>query len=87
MSDAYKEYCEEQRIANRMKTAMEGLKKWNTISNEDKLEKLTKLRSEFLVYDGRLSRDISQLNIGYAKEDLTNLRCFILNTLEEIGIV
>lgn len=87
MSDAYTDYCEEQRIAERTNVAMNGLKKWNTISNDAKLEKLTKLRSEFNIYESKLRRDLSNLNIGQAKEELTNLRCFVLNTLESLGIV
>ena len=87
MSDAYADYCEEQRISERMKHSMNGLKKWNTISNDAKLEKLVKFRSEFNIYESKLRRDLSNLNIGQAKEELNNLRCFVLNTLERLGIV
>ena len=87
MSDAYADYREEQRISERMKLAMNGLNKWNTISNDAKFEKLVKLRSEFNIYESKLRRDLSNLNIGQAKEELNNLRCFVLNTLERLGIV
>ena len=87
MSDAYADYCEEQQISERMKLAMNGLKKWNTISNDAKFEKLVKLRSEFNIYESKLRRDLSNLNIGQAKEELNNLRCFVLNALERLGIV
>lgn len=87
MSDAYKEYCEEQRVVERMSRAMKGVSIWNSLSNEDKLERLSELRSKFLEYEGRLLRDLSQLNIGCAKEDLVNLRCLVLNSLEYLGVV
>ena len=87
MSDAYADYCEEQRISERMKLAMNGLKKWNTISNDAKFEKLVKLRSEFNIYESKLRRDLSNLDIGQAKEELNNLRCYVLNALESLGIV
>ena len=65
----------------------EGLKRWNSISDSVKREKLEKFRSEFMMHEDILHRDLMQMNIGHAKEELTNLRCFVLNALEELGIV
>ena len=84
--------CEEQRKAEIMKaeimaTKMDGLKRWDSISDLVKREKLEKFRSEFMMHEDILHRDLMQMNIGHAKEELTNLRCFVLNALEELGIV
>ena len=91
--------CEEQRKAEIMKDEimedeimeakikMDGLKRWNSISDSVKREKLEKFRSEFMMHEDILHRDLMQMNIGHAKEELTNLRCFVLNALEELGIV
>ena len=90
MSDAYSGYCEEQqKKLEKMeaKIKREGLKRWNSISDSVKREKLEKFRSEFMVHEDILHRDLMQMNIGHAKEELTNLRCFVLNALEELGIV
>ena len=87
MSDAYSEYCEEQRKAEIMEVKAEGLKRWNSTSDSVKREKLEKLRSDFMIHDNRLTYDLSQMNIGHAKANLINLRCFVLNALEELGIV
>ena len=87
MSDAYSDYCEEQRKAEIMEAKVGGLKRWNSISDSVKREKLEKFRSDFMVHEDILHRDLMQMNIGHAKEELTNLRCFVLNALEELGIV
>ena len=90
MSDAYSDYCEEQQIKLEKMEAnikREGLKRWNSISDSVKREKLEKFRSEFMMHEDILHRDLMQMNIGHAKEELTNLRCFVLNALEELGIV
>ena len=89
--------CEEQLKAEIMKaeimkaeimaTKMDGLKRWNSISDSVKREKLEKLRSDFMMHEDILHCDLTQMNIGHAKEELTNLRCFVLNALEELGIV
>ena len=65
----------------------EGLKRWNSISDSVKREKLEKLRSDFMMHEDILHCDLTQMNIGHAKAELTNLRCFVLNALEELGIV
>ena len=90
MSDSYSDYCEEQqKKLDKMeaKIKREGLKRWNSISDLVKREKLEKFRSEFMMHEDILHRDLMQINIGHAKEELTNLRCFVLNALEELGIV
>ena len=90
MSDSYSDYCEEQqKKLEKMeaKIKMDGLKRWNSISDSVKHEKLEKFRSEFMMHEDILHRDLMQINIGHAKEELTNLRCFVLNALEELGIV
>ena len=90
MSDAYSDYCEEQqKKLEKMKAKIkrEGLKRWNSISDSVKREKLEKIRSDFMVHEDILRCDLTQINIGHAKEELTNLRCFVLNALEELGIV
>ena len=87
MSDAYSDYCEEQRKAEIMESKVGGLKRWNSISDSVKREKLENLRSDFMVHEDILRCDLTQMNIGHAKEELTNLRCFVLNALEELGIV
>ena len=87
MSDAYSDYCEEQRKAEIMEAKMDGLKRWDSISDSVKREKLEKLRSDFMMHEDILHRDLMQMNIGHAKAELTNLRCFVLNALEELGIV
>ena len=90
MSDAYSDYCEEQqKKLEKMKAMirMDGLKRWDSISDSVKREKLEKLRSDFMVHEDILRCDLTQINIGHAKEELTNLRCFVLNALEELGIV
>lgn len=87
MSDAYSEYCEEQRKAEMMEVKAEGLKRWNSTSDSVKREKLEKLRSEFMMHEDILHCDLTQMNIGHAKAELTNLRCFVLNALGELGIV
>lgn len=38
MSDAYKEYCEEQRIADRMRKVMTGAEKWKSMTDSQKIE-------------------------------------------------
>ena len=86
MSDAYSDYCEEYK-AEIMATKMDGLKRWDSISDSVKREKLEKLRSDFMMHDNRLTYDLSQMNIGHAKANLINLRRFVLNALEELGIV
>ena len=90
MSDAYSDYCEEQQKKLEKMEAnikMDGLKRWYSISDSVKREKLEKLRSEFMMHDNRLTYDLSQMNIGHAKTNLINLRRFVLNALEELGIV
>ena len=90
MSDAYSEYCEErQKKLEKMeaKIKREGLKRWDSISDSVKREKLEKLRSDFMMHEDILHCDLTQMNIGHAKAELTNLRCFVLNALEELGIV
>ena len=90
MSDAYSDYCEEQQKKfekMEAKIKREGLKRWNSISDLVKREKLEKFRSDFMMHEDILHRDLMQMNIGHAKEELTNLRCFVLNALEELGIV
>ena len=90
MSDAYSDYCEaQQKKLEKMEANIkrEGLKRWNSISDSVKHEKLEKFRSEFMMHEDILHRDLMQMNIGHAKEELTNLRCFVLNALEELGIV
>ena len=90
MSDAYSDYCEEQQKKFEKMEAnikMDGLKRWNSISDSVKHEKLEKFRSDFMMHEDILHRDLMQMNIGHAKEELTNLRCFVLNALEELGIV
>ena len=90
MSDAYSDYCEEQQKKlekMKAKIMMDGIKRWNSISDSVKREKLEKFRSDFMVHEDILHRDLMQMNIGHAKEELTNLRCFVLNALEELGIV
>lgn len=90
MSDAYSDYCEEQQKKlekMKAKIMMDGLKRWDSISDSVKREKLEKLRSDFMVHEDILRCDLTQINIGHAKEELTNLRCFVLNALEELGIV
>ena len=79
--------CEEQQKSEIMEAKMDGLKRWNSISDSVKREKLEKLRSEFMMHDNRLTYDLSQMNIGHAKTNLINLRLFVLNALEELGIV
>ena len=86
MSDAYSDYCEEYK-AEIMATKMDGLKRWDSISDSVKREKLEKLRSDFMMHEDILNCDLTQMNIGHAKAELTNLRCFVLNALEELGIV
>ena len=86
MSDAYSDYCEEYK-AEIMATKMDGLKRWDSISDSVKREKLEKLRSDFMMHEDILHCDLTQMNIGHAKAELTNLRCFVLNALEELGIV
>lgn len=81
------DYCEEQRKAEIMEAKMDGIKRWNSISDSVKREKLEKIRSDFMVHEDILRCDLTQMNIGHAKEELTNLRCFVLNALEELGIV
>ena len=90
MSDAYSDYCEEQQKKlekTEAKIKREGLKRWNSISDSVKREKLEKLRSNFMMHEDILNCDLTQMNIGHAKAELTNLRCFVLNALEELGIV
>ena len=90
MSDAYSDYCEEQRKKfekMEAKIKMDGLKRWDSISDSVKREKLEKLRSDFMMHEDILNCDLTQMNIGHAKAELTNLRCFVLNALEELGIV
>lgn len=90
MSDAYSDYCEEQQKKlekMKAKIMMDGIKRWNSISDSVKREKLENLRSDFMVHEDILRCDLTQMNIGHAKEELTNLRCFVLNALEELGIV
>ena len=90
MSDAYSDYCEEQqKKLEKMKAMirMDGLKRWDSISDSVKREKLEKLRSDFMMHEDILHCDLTQMNIGHAKAELTNLRCFVLNALEELGIV
>ena len=90
MSDAYSDYCEEQQKKlekMKAKIMMDGIKRWNSISDSVKREKLEKLRSDFMVHEDILRCDLTQINIGHAKSELTNLRCFVLNALEELGIV
>ena len=87
MSDAYSDYCEEQRKSEIMEAKMDGIKRWNSISDSVKREKLEKFRSEFMMHEDILHCDLTQMNIGHAKAELTNLRCFVLNALEELGIV
>lgn len=90
MSDAYSDYCEEQQKKlekMKAKIMIDGIKRWNSISDSVKREKLEKLRSDFMVHEDILRCDLTQINIGHAKEELTNLRCFVLNALEELGIV
>ena len=88
MSDAYSGYCEEQqKKLEKMEAKMDGLKRWNSISDSVKREKLEKLRSDFMMHEDILHCDLTQMNIGHAKAELTNLRCFVLNALEELGIV
>ena len=87
MSDAYSEYCEEQRKVEMMEVKADGLKRWNSTSDSVKREKLEKLRSDFMMHEYILRCDLTKLNINNAKEELTNLRCFVLNALEELGIV
>ena len=90
MSDAYSDYCEEQQKKlekMKAKIMMDGIKRWNSISDSVKREKLEKIRSDFMVHEDILRCDLTQMNIGHAKEELTNLRCFVLNALEELGIV
>ena len=87
MSDAYSDYCEEQQKLEKMEAKMDGLKRWNSISDSVKREKLEKLRSDFMMHEDILNCDLTQMNIGHAKAELTNLRCFVLNELEELGIV
>ena len=79
--------CEEQQKSEIMEAKMDGLKRWNSISDSVKREKLEKFRSEFMMHDNRLTYDLSQMNIGHAKTNLINLRLFVLNALEELGIV
>ena len=69
------------------KIMMDGLKRWDSISDSVKREKLEKLRSDFMMHEDILHCDLTQMNIGHAKAELTNLRCFVLNALEELGIV
>ena len=87
MSDAYSDYCEEQQKSEIMEAKMDGLKRWNSIRDSVKREKLEKLRSDFMMHEDILHCDLTQMNIGHAKAELTNLRCFVLNALEELGIV
>ena len=90
MSDAYSDYCEaHQNKLEKMdaKIQMAGIKRWNSISESVKREKLEKLRSDFMMHEDILHCDLTQMNIGHAKSELTNLRCFVLNALEELGIV
>ena len=90
MSDAYSDYCEEQQKKlekMKAKIMMDGIKRWDSISDSVKREKLEKIRSDFMVHEDILRCDLTQMNIGHAKEELTNLRCFVLNALEELGIV
>ena len=87
MSDAYSDYCEEQQKLEKMEAKMDGIKRWDSISDSVKREKLEKLRSDFMMHEDILNCDLTQMNIGHAKAELTNLRCFVLNELEELGIV
>ena len=90
MSDAYSDYCEEQQKKlekMKAKITMDGIKRWDSISDSVKREKLEKLRSDFMMHEDILHCDLTQMNIGHAKAELTNLRCFVLNALEELGIV
>ena len=90
MSDAYSDYCEEQQKKlekMKAKIMMDGIKRWDSISDSVKREKLEKLRSDFMMHEDILNCDLTQMNIGHAKAELTNLRCFVLNALEELGIV
>ena len=70
-----------------MEAKMDGLKRWDSISDSVKREKLAKLRSDFMMREDILHCDLTQMNIGHAKAELTNLRCFVLNALDELGIV
>ena len=85
MSDAYSDYREEYK-AEMMATKMDGLKRWDSIRDSVKRDKREKLRSEFMMHDNRLTYDLSHMNIGNVKENLINLRLFVLNALEELGI-
>lgn len=87
MSDAYKEYCEEQRIADRMRKAMTGAEKWKSVTDSQKLEVCQEIRRIVIGYYEHISSDITKMNLGYAKEDLLSMKCSILNKLEEIGII
>ena len=87
MSDAYKEYCEEQRIADRMRKAMTGVEKWKSMTDSQKIEICQEIRRIAIGYYDRISSDIIKMNLGYAKDDLLSMKCSILNKLEEIGIV
>lgn len=86
MSDAYSDYCEEYK-AEIMEAKRDGIERWNSIRDSVKREKLEKFRSEFMMHDNRLTYDLSHMNIGNVKENLINLRLFVLNALEELGIV
>ena len=86
MSDAYSDYCEEYK-AEIMEAKRDGIERWNSIRDSVKREKLEKLRSDFMMHEDILHCDLTQMNIGHAKAELTNLRCFVLNALEELGIV
>ena len=61
MSDAYSDYCEEQRKAEIMEAKREGLKRWNSISDSVKREKLDKFRPEFMMHEDILHRDLLQM--------------------------
>ena len=87
MSDAYSDYCEEQRKAEIMEAKRDGIERWNSIRDSVKREKLEKFRSDFMNHEYILRCELTKLNINNAKEELTNLRCFVLNALEELGIV
>ena len=53
MSDAYSDYCEEQQKKlekMKAKIMMDGIKRWNSISDSVKREKLEKIRSDFMVH-------------------------------------
>lgn len=87
MSDAYKEYCEERQIVDRMRKTMIGVEKWKSMTDSQKIEICQEIRRIVIEYYDRISSDITKMNLGYAKDDLLSMKCGILNKLEEIGIV